>query len=162
MNNIIYIYAGLLLTLLASCSQRDTKMHEALGLNESASIHALADLPENPLLLHGINSSIQLKDGTLSTLYGNEVAYNHARSHVSGNYPAGTVLYYVTWQSGADEQWFGAKVPQMIKTVEQIRFADDQDVQYTLFSGNKRESVNSSSEARVNLIRNIKIAAFAE
>ncbi|MBB1643125.1 hypothetical protein [Sphingobacterium sp. UME9] len=162
MKNTSYIVAALLLTLLVACAQQNPVTHAALGLNESAAIHELADLPENPLLLHGITSRIQPKDGTLSTLYGNTIAYDHAHTKGAGNYPAGAVLYYITWQSEADKQWFGANVPALIKTVEQIKFTNENKVQYALYRGNKRESEDPSSEMRINLIKNMKIATFVE
>lgn len=162
MKNTSYIVAALLLTLLVGCAQRNPATDTALGLNESAAIHELADLPENPLLLHGITSRIQPKDGTLSTLYGNTIAYDHAHTKGAGNYPAGAVLYYVTWQSEADKQWFGANVPALIKTVEQVKFTNENKVQYALYRVNKRESEISSSEMRINLIKNMEIATFVE
>ena len=162
MKNTSYIVAALLLTLLVGCAQQNPTTHVVLGLKESAAIHELADLPENPLLLHGITSRIQPKDGTLSTLYGNTIAYDHAHTKGAGNYPAGAVLYYVTWQSEADKQWFGANVPALIKTVEQVKFTDENKVQYALYRDNKRESEISSSGMRINLIRNMKIATFVE
>jgi hypothetical protein len=162
MKNTSYIAVALLLTVCAGCTNQNPTTQGALGLNETASIHELADLPENPLLLHGLSSRIQPKDGTLSTLYGNAIAYNQARSKGAGNYPAGAILYYVTWQSAADKQWFGANVPEQIKTVEQVRFTDEHNAVYTLFTGNKRESENSSSQTRIDLIKNMKIASFAE
>lgn len=162
MKNTSYIVAALLLTLLVGCTQQNPATDTALGLNESAAIHELADLPENPLLLHGITSRIQPKNGTLSTLYGNTIAYDHAHTKGADNYPAGAVLYYVTWQSEADKQWFGANVPASIKTVEQIWFTKENKVQYALYRGNKRESEISSSKMRINLIRNMKIATFVE
>ena len=162
MKNTSYIVVALLLTLLVGCAQQNPTTHVVLGLKESAAIHELADLPENPLLLHGITSRIQPKDGTLSTLYGNTIAYDHAHTKGAGNYPAGAVLYYVTWQSEADKQWFGANVPALIKTVEQVKFTDENKVQYALYRDNKRESEISSSGMRINLIRNMKIATFVE
>ncbi|MNI15284.1 hypothetical protein D3C81_595680 [compost metagenome] len=163
MKNTSYIVAALLLTLLVGCAQQNPTTHAVLGLKESAAIHELADLPENPLLLHGITSRIQPKDGTLSTLYGNTIAYDHAHTKGAGNYPAGAVLYYVTWQSEADKQWFGANVPALIKTVEQVKFTNENKVQYALYDRNsKRESEISSSEMRINLIKNMKIATFVK
>ncbi|MDR3007133.1 MAG: cytochrome P460 family protein [Sphingobacterium sp.] len=162
MKNTSYIGVALLLTVIAGCTNQNPATHAALGLNEDAAIHELADLPENPLLLHSLTSRIQPQDGTLSTLYGNAIAYNHARTKGAGNYPAGAILYYVTWQAAADREWFGANVPERIKTVEQVRFTDEHNALYTQFTGNKRESEKSTSQSRIDLIKNMKIADFAE
>jgi|GEM_PF-644518 hypothetical protein len=157
-----YIAAIIVMTLLASCTQNKSQPHNVLGINEKSAIHTLGDLPENPLLLHGMTTSIQPKDSSISTLYGNEIAYVYAHRQGGGNYSAGAVLYYVTWKSAADELWFGAHVPSAILIVEQLTFTDSNKPHYTLFKGNKRQIAPSDFENRIKLIKSLKIAAFAE
>ena len=69
-----------------------------LGLNENASVNSLEDLPENPLLLNAITTSIHPKDSSMTVLYGNSLAYNYAQTSEDGNYPIGSVLYIVIWK----------------------------------------------------------------
>ena len=99
-----------------------------LGLNESASVNSLEDLPENPLLLNAITMSIHPKDSSMTVLYANDLAYNYTKTSEEGNYPAGSVLYLVIWQLQADEQWFGANIPGRIKKIKRIVFLDDDSV----------------------------------
>jgi hypothetical protein len=72
----------------------------------------------NPLAWRVITSAIDPGDGTMSTLYGNDVAVGYARTHSRHDYPAGSVLSLVTWMQIEDPRWFGAKIPAQVKSVE--------------------------------------------
>ncbi|MGA8500453.1 MAG: cytochrome P460 family protein, partial [Candidatus Sulfotelmatobacter sp.] len=75
-------------------------------------------LPANPLQWKIITSTIDKADSTMSTLYGNDVAVRYARANSQHNYPAGSVLSLVTWTQREDDRWFGAKIPDRVKSVE--------------------------------------------
>ncbi|SEK79674.1 hypothetical protein [Parapedobacter koreensis] len=130
-----------------------------LGLNEKASINSLGDLPENPLLLNAITSSVYPKDSTLAVLYGNDIAYHHGKVSNDGNYPIGAVLYEVTWQLQEDEQWFGANIPKVIKSIERIEISKDNMPQYTLFEGFElNNSKHPDETTRIKWITNLRMA----
>ena len=69
-----------------------------------------------------LSSSINKKDGTMSTLYGNDFATRFVRSNIGNDYPAGTILTFVTWKQKEDQHWFGGIIPGVIKSIEKIRF----------------------------------------
>ena len=76
------------------------------------------DLPFNPLQWQVITSEINPAASTMSTVYGNDVVVKYARSHSQLEYPAGSVLAFVTWQQKQDERWFGANIPGKVVSVE--------------------------------------------
>ena len=78
----------------------------------------LGDLPTNPLHWKVITSSINPADSTMSTLYGNDVAVQSARTSPRTGYPPGAILSLVTWTQQEDPRWFGAKIPFHVKSVE--------------------------------------------
>ncbi|WP_449435839.1 hypothetical protein [Pedobacter steynii] len=117
MKHNLYIFLSVAVLSLFGCNPKN-----GLGLNENASINSLGKLPENPLLLNVITSSIYPKNSSMTVLYGNDLAYNYAKISGDSNYPAGSVLYDVTWQFQADKQWFGANVPEKIRKIERIEF----------------------------------------
>jgi hypothetical protein len=86
------------------------------GVNERASM--AGDLPANPLQWQVITSAIDKNDTTMSTLYGNDVAVRYARANSQHDYPAGSALSLVTWTQRDDSRWFGAKIPDQVKSVE--------------------------------------------
>jgi len=105
---------GMATAILLSCSNPTPKI--AATLNESASLSG--DLPVNPLKWKIITSVVDKKNSTLSTLYGNDVAVQYARSNAQQAYPEGSKLALVTWTEADDPRWFGAKIPERVKAVE--------------------------------------------
>lgn len=124
------IYLILALMLIVSCQQKSQKV-----LNVEASIQQSDELKENPLLMSPITSSIQPKKKTMSTLYGNDVAFNYAKTNFNSNYPQNSTLYEVTWAQKPDELWFGANIPKEVLSVEKITFLDKGVVAYEMFQG---------------------------
>lgn len=141
MKNIFRVIISILTVFfLASCQSKPV-----LGLNEEASLEETNELPENPLLLHAITSSIQYRDSTMSTLYGNDMAFVYAGTHGDSHYPDGAVLYEVTWRQQADEQWVGAKIPKKIIMIERVGFAKDGDAAYTVYKGDRLKKVENAA-----------------
>ena len=139
MKNVFCVIISILTVFfLASCQSKPV-----LGLNDEASLRETDELPENPLLLHAITSSIQSRDSTMSTLYGNDVAFVYAGSHADNHYPDGAVLYEVTWRQQADEQWVGAKIPKKIIMIERVAFAKDGDAAYAVYEGDPLKKVGN-------------------
>lgn len=54
----------------------------------------------------------------MSTLYGNTVAVQRARSGTA--IQPGEKLVLVTWKQKADENWFGANIPDKVQSLEQV------------------------------------------
>jgi hypothetical protein len=64
------------------------------------------------------NVCSQSGDSTMSTLYGNNLAARYARTSLKHDYPSGAALSLVTWSQREDSRWFGAKIPDQVKSVE--------------------------------------------
>jgi hypothetical protein len=60
----------------------------------------------------------------MSTLFGNEVAVQVARSGAAAPYHPGSVLSLVTWEQQDDVHWFGARIPARVATVEVVSMMD--------------------------------------
>jgi len=117
--NGIRLLAGILLLSMSllsmfGCSGAETKIPATI--NQSASLAGA--LPANPLQWKIITSTIDKADSTMSTLYGNDLAIRYARANSQHNYPTGSVLSLVTWTQREDDRWFGAKIPDRVKSVE--------------------------------------------
>lgn len=148
MKNMILFFA---LVIIVSCEQKSKEF-----LNIGASVQQNDELKENPLLMNPITSSIQPKDSTMSTLYGNEIVKHHSDS----NYPKDAVLYEVTWKQKPDEVWFGGNIPKEIYSVEKISFDNDNSV-YEKLEGKtlKKVRVDEGEQIlRKDFIMNQKMA----
>ena len=107
----------LCLTLaVCGCSRHHTNPSGLV--NKEASL--TGTVPFQPLRWRMITSAINKRDSTMSTLYGNDLAANCARTNALCSYPSGSVLSLVTWSQQEDEHWFGAKIPAPVKSVEFI------------------------------------------
>ena len=82
-------------------------------------------LPANPIQGRVITSWIDKNAGTMSTLYGNDVAVQYARTGAQVGYPAGSALSVVTWTQKEDPRWFGGNIPAAAKSVEYVTIAAD-------------------------------------
>ena len=152
----IIIYLSLVLVAVLSCHS-DPKEN----LNKEASVQKSDGLSENPLLMTPITSSIQPKDSTMSTLYGNQIAAKYAKNNSASQYPEGAVLYEVTWKQKPDELWYGANVPKDIFSVEKITFQNNGKYSYEIYKGNplQRQQTNEKNEIpRITFITGQKMA----
>ncbi|MDH6252913.1 hypothetical protein M2347_002640 [Chryseobacterium sp. H1D6B] len=141
----------LILILFLSCQQNPKNI-----LNVEASVQQSDELKENPLLMHPITSSIQPKEKIMSTLYGNDIAFNYAKTNFNSGYPQNAVLYEVTWQQKPDAFWFGANIPKEVMSVEKISFLNGV-VTYEIFEGKTLKRVKKSNRAG-NLRRDIIVS----
>lgn len=85
-----------------------------------------------------ITSYIDKKDSTMSILYGNDLArktFIASKNRVV----SGEMLALVTWKQKADENWFGARIPGKLNTVELIKTATQNAglpaIAYSLYKG---------------------------
>jgi Haem-binding domain/Cytochrome P460 len=77
-----------------------------------------ANLPWNPLAGKVLTVSVDPRNSLFSTLYGNDVAAQYARSSSGLDYPAGSAVCLVTWQEQDDARWFGGRIPGGVRSVE--------------------------------------------
>ncbi|SEO18304.1 hypothetical protein SAMN05444671_0766 [Flavobacterium sp. CF108] len=132
-----------LIILLSGCNGNNKD-----NLNENASVSALDALPENPLLLSPITFSINPNKAVMSTLYGNKIAYQHAKTNADSSYPNGAVLYEVNWKQKADSLWYGANIPDQIISVEKVQFTGNSVPKYELYAGHPLKKVSSNDETK--------------
>jgi Cytochrome P460 len=110
----LILLGALLMISLASCSAPNRRV-----ITTTNHVAALpADLPANPLQWKIITSEIDHQQATMSTLFGNDLAVQYARTHSDQNYPPGSVLSLVTWKQQEDIRWFGAKIPADPHSIE--------------------------------------------
>ena len=114
-------------------------------INKEASLPA--DFNFNKLGLKVITSSVNIKKHTMSTLYGNDFSRKRSAEGRTSVAP-GEVLALVTWQQKDDDQWFGAKVPGELLSVEMVKTVavngGQTKVDYERFEG-KKLSLNSDT-----------------
>jgi len=81
-----------------------------------------------------ITSSINRKQATMSTLYGNEPAFKHAITNADSSYPNGSVLALVTWKQQEDQHWYGGNIPGELQSIELVKI-NGTTASYEQFSG---------------------------
>lgn len=135
---------------MAGCAQRRASVSEVI--NEKAALSK--GLPFNPLQWKIVSTSINERDSTMSTLYGNDVALLHARTDPQHLYPAGSVLSLVTWFQQEDDHWFGARIPGQVKSVEFITVDSISNnapsYSYQLYEGAPLKRVSSDDASSIN------------
>lgn len=138
---------------MVACSKKEE------NVNSVAAIQKNDELTENPLLMIPLASSIRPVDHTMSTLYGNRMAAEYAKTHSEGNYPEGSILYEVTWKQKPDGVWFGGNVPQEIQSVEQVIVDNADHASYSLYQGHPLKKADSKNEEiRLKYIMSQKMA----
>lgn len=141
------LFAGLAILPLAGCTSKPATP----SINQQASLNGT--LP-NPLQWKIITSSLNRRDSTMSTLYGNDIAVKYARSNADHNYPTGAVLSLVTWAQRDDPHWFGAKIPATVKSVEFLTVtASPNQPAYTYenYQGSPLKKIDMSDTSAVNV-----------
>ncbi|MEN2435829.1 hypothetical protein AAH994_10480 [Weeksellaceae bacterium A-14] len=136
-------------------SCKETKQE---NLNRQASLLQTSIFKENPLLEHVIASSINPKNKTMQTVYGNQIAYDYANSHANFLYPKGSILYAVTWQQQQDSVWFGANIPKEILSIEEVNFSGQGQPEYRMFSGRPLKEIEVKNSFRLTAIVQTKMA----
>jgi len=109
----------LLLILLLSIAGCSNPTGTAELLNKQASFPPSFDL--NKLGLKVITSSINKKQATMSTLYGNATALQAATAGADTKPVPGEIFALVTWKQKPDEHWFGANIPGELQSVAMLK-----------------------------------------
>lgn len=135
MNKQIYLLLSGIVLMLSSCTNKES----AIGLtNTMATVPASFEIEKNGLKV--ITSFLNKKLGTTATLYGNDLALSTAISGVQSFAP-GQVWTLVTWKQQDDPNWFGAKIPAKVQSVETVKTvvlkAGGTVVNYQRFDGEK-------------------------
>ena len=142
----------LIILLMLGCKPNATDR-----INNAASITSISRLPENPLEMTPMAVSLQPEVKTMSTLYGNSIAAKRLRD--GADYAPGSVLYLVTWKGKADPDWFGARIPDRVTTIERISFDQNGEKSYTFFKGPAWDyALDLKKEERLAIILSIPIA----
>ena len=128
----ICLLGAVLAVGLAGCSEK-TNPRVVTRLNTDAAL--VGELPSNPLQGKVITSWVDKKDGTMSTLFGNDVAVQYARTNAEMMYPAGAVLSVVTWSQQEDPRWFGGNIPKSTKAIEFVTVTGPGAYSYQRYEG---------------------------
>ena len=142
-----------LFLLLFDCCHEKTESDKLV--NNDASIPASFQFDKKGLYV--INSSINKKKGTMSTLYGNKSAVNRLRENPDSA-SANEQLTFITWKQKEDEHWFGAKIPAALQSVEMVKTIAGQpntmETSYECFEGSKliRQKDTAGNANRIQYI----------
>jgi len=148
MKNIIIL---LIISLLAiSCKP---KIDSQDLTNDIASLPSALIFSKSGLKV--INSSINKAQGTMSTLYGNQLALINFKSD-SNKLAPGEVIELITWKQQADEHWFGANIPGNLQALEVIKtgLGPLASTTYYRFLGRtlKPDNDTTKNQSRINYI----------
>ena len=139
----LYLFATVLSLSIIGCASHEPRISATVNRNASL----VGDLPANPLQWKVVTSAITTEDSTMSTLYGNDVAVRYARTNSQHNYPSGSILSLVTWTQRDDDRWFGAAIPDQVKSVEFVSVGVAPDgralYSYQEYEGNPLKRVTS-------------------
>ena len=126
-----FVAIAIILLPVAGCTHKPT----APTINDQAAL--TGHLPYNPLAWKASTSSVNQRSATMSTLYGNDIAVQYARTNADRAYPAGSVLALVVWAQREDPHWFGAKIPSTVQSVEfvTVQSADGASPTYERYQG---------------------------
>ncbi len=136
--------------LFSSCTHRQQEY-----ANKQASILNLGSLPENPLLLTPMATLTNRSNNTMSMLYGNSIAVQHARQQGTDMDPPGSLLYKVTWQAKPDSLWFGATIPKQVRLVERVMVNNRAMPVYTAYKGSALAQTKGREEDAGTTAENI-------
>jgi len=137
----ICLLGAVLAVGLGGCSDK-TNPRVVTRLNDEAAV--AGELPSNPLQGKVITSWVNKQDATMSTMFGNDVAVQYARTNAEMQYPAGAVLSVVTWSQQEDRRWFGGNIPRRPKAVEFVAVTAPGTYSYQRYEGSPLKRVPST------------------
>jgi hypothetical protein len=138
----IYLLGAVLAVGLVACSDK-TNPRVVTRLNDEAAL--VGELPSNPLKGRVITSWVNKHEATMSTMFGNDVAVQYARTNAEMQYPAGSVLSVVTWSQQEDPRWFGGNIPQKPRAVEFVRVTGPGAYSYQRYEGSPLKKVEDGA-----------------
>ena len=141
--------------ILFGCSSHRTE--PAKLINHKASLPE--NLPHDVFEWRVISASLKTQDATMSTLFGNDIAVMHARTNPKQPYPAGSILSLVTWTQQEVARWFGAKVPDELKSVEFVTVSQSlaarPSYSYEIYAGSPLRNMKVEGGDRESRIQKI-------
>lgn len=133
MKSAYLLFPALILSLSACSGHKDPQE----SVNKEASLPASFNFSK--LGLKVISTSLNQKQGTMSTLYGNDAALKAFKT--SQNTQPDEVMALITWKQQADKRWFGAKIPGQLLSLEMLKttrgIATESIIDYQRFEGSK-------------------------
>jgi hypothetical protein len=104
-----------------------------------------------------MNTLINKKNGTMSTLYGNDIALISAMSGSQRPAP-GMELVLVTWAQQPNSYWYGNNIPGRLLSLETVRTPTESKISYSLFEGQSppRNQYRATGKNRISFILNQK------
>jgi hypothetical protein len=103
------------LLALSACSQPKVPAGQR---NAAASLPAAFDFSK--LGLRVLSTFVKRRQATTATLYGNDLARQAALGAPGATQP-GEVLALITWRQQPDPNWFGARIPGALQSLELLR-----------------------------------------
>jgi hypothetical protein len=134
----IYLLGAVMVMGLVGCSN-ETNPRVVTRLNQDAAL--TGEMPSNPLQGKVITSWVNKHDATMSTLLGNDIAVQYARTNAEMMYPVGAVLSAVTWSEQEDPRWFGGNIPQRPRAVEFVSVTGPGAYSYQRYEGSPLKKV---------------------
>ena len=117
----------------------------------------------DPLDWKVITSAVDKSKGTMSVLYGNEVAVDAARKGTSMHL-AHAKLALVTWAQKEDEHWYGANIPASIQSIETLSLGiDPEGTRYTFYEGHPLKAARDTGidvSARIAYLTGFKASVM--
>ena len=133
--------------LISACSNNKTS-----NINSKASLPDSFEYSINDLKV--ITSFINKQSGTMSTLYGNQLALQKAIGF-NKEVAKGEVFTLITWKQQPDAHWFGANIPGDLQSVEVLETTLSRSavvINYKLYEG-KNLALNKDSLHRSERIK---------
>lgn len=118
--------------LIVTCSK---EVSNSDNINEKASIPDSFRYPLKDFKV--ITSFVSKQMGTMSTLYGNQLAWQKALGF-NKEMEADEIFLLVTWKQQPDQHWFGANIPGDLLSIEVLKTISGKDtvaVNYEMFEG---------------------------
>ncbi|HEY6902526.1 MAG TPA: cytochrome P460 family protein [Puia sp.] len=106
----------------ASFTTECINCHKPMTFNDQVFTFPLGDSLDKAEVSPGyvITTFVDTRSGTMSTLYGNEIAVRSARA--GKTYPAGSELSLVTWSQRDDAHWYGGRIPKALHSVATVKY----------------------------------------
>lgn len=156
---------------LISCGSDHSSKEDLINTSASLTESLIPDM--DPLNGRVITTLINKKQKTMSTLYGNEAAFQYANNKSpvdTTGYPGGTKLALVTWSQKPDQHWFGANIPGKIQKIQLIEFKETAsgNIQpiYNIYYGSplklSKEADSAVTAKNLNFIIHLKRSLIPE
>lgn len=101
-------------------------------------------LDKHPLAGKIITTMVDPQAGTMSTLYGNDLAVKAARKGAYGD--PGSFYAMVTWSQRDDPHWFGGRIPNQLLKVETVENTTGGEKHWARYEGTPLKKMPAGSD----------------